>query len=328
MAVRNEANWGGGGWLRWTDLALVRARLAAGADPHRGDQPYNDPPLHEAAEHGSPEVVAELAGHVDDVDMLHDGRSALWRAVYADRLDNARALVAGGADPWLPMMSGWSPARLSLAGSTPHLFAAALGTPGLTPAEVAAVAEARRLTEALGEFHYEGLGLACVAGIDVAEAARRLGAVPVEEDVAEFLDEEVSDFFDLTVVGATDVPGGVVLTQPWGFAPSMPGVGGLLSAGTVCYAMYANPKNGAQGSILVDGVIRGWDLYPGGEPEEADPPELVLASYVYRHRSLAYCCAFADLRLTDRRPVTGPADRWLRLPERDWSRWPWRRSGG
>lgn len=321
MVVRDTGDWAGQSWPRWTDLSWIRARLAAGADPDRGGRLW-EPPLHDAAEFGSPEVVAELAARVSDVDALHAGRTALWLAVYGGRPDNARALVAAGADPWRPMMSGWSPARLSLAGPTPDLFAARPGAPGLTPAEAAAATEAGRLIGVLGRFHHEGLGIACVAGIDVAEAARRLGASPVEEDVAEFLDEEVADFDDLTVVGATDVPGGVVLTQPWGYAPNMPGVSGRLSAGTTCYAMYANPKSGNQGSILVDGVVEGWDLHPGGHPGEADPPELVLASYLYQGHAVAYCCAYAGLRLTDRRAVAGPSDVWLRLPERDWWRWP------
>ncbi|MFI5823776.1 hypothetical protein ACIA8I_32535 [Streptomyces rishiriensis] len=46
----------------------------------------------------------------------------------------------------------------------------------------------------------------------------------------------------------------------------------------------------------------------------------MLASYLYQHDAVAYACAFADLRLTDRRAVTGPPDAWVELPRRDyWS---------
>ncbi|SNT62087.1 Ankyrin repeat-containing protein, partial [Streptosporangium subroseum] len=75
----------------WTDLDLVRAELAAGADPNSG-VPVFEKPLHAAADRGSPEVVAELAMRVDDVDAENRGRTALWMAVFEDRTDNARAL--------------------------------------------------------------------------------------------------------------------------------------------------------------------------------------------------------------------------------------------
>lgn len=118
----------------------------------------------------------------------------------------------------------------------------------------------------------------------------------------------------LQIIGATDVPGGCVITQPWGYAPQMPGVQMLLSAGTVCYGLHANPKSGDQGSIARDGVIEGGDLHPGGGPDGADSSAEVLASYLYRYKAVAYSCAFAGLRLTDARAVTGPPDRWLKLP--------------
>ncbi|GAA5057381.1 hypothetical protein HNP84_000481 [Thermocatellispora tengchongensis] len=44
---------------------------------------------------------------MDDVDAEHNGRTALWEAVFANCPDNARALIAAGADPWRPMMGGW-----------------------------------------------------------------------------------------------------------------------------------------------------------------------------------------------------------------------------
>ncbi|MEU5951229.1 ankyrin repeat domain-containing protein [Streptomyces sp. NPDC047525] len=318
MAVGEGDGWAGLGWEGWRDHALVRDRLERGADPNVWS---GGRPLHRAAVFGSPEVVAELARRVDDVDAEDEGRTALWDAVLSDRADNARVLAAAGADPWRPMLAGWSPGRLSLAGPTPDLFRVPAGERGLTPAESAAATEGRRLTAALGDILYEGTGLACVAGIGAAEAARRLGAEPYEDpELDELLEDSSSYDMDesLQIIGATDVPGGCVITQPWGYAPQMPGVQALLSAGTVCYGLYANPKSGNQGSIFRDGAGEGWDLHPGGGPYEGDSAEEVLASYLYRHNAVAYSCAHVGLRLTDARAVTGPPDIWLKLPRRDY----------
>jgi hypothetical protein len=319
--VQEDSGWSGVNWHAWQDLTVIRERLAAGADPNSPTR-YAGPPLHVAAEWGSPEVVTELAGRVDDVDAEFGGRTALWRAVHGNHPDHVQALVAAGADPWRPMMAGWSPGRLSLAGPNP--VAVPPGEPGLSPAEAAAVAEGKRLTTALGELWTEGLGLACVGDIDVTEAARRLEATPLED--TSFLDDPWSYTGDdddrMRIVGATDVPGGCIVSQPWGYAPNMVGVSGRLSAGTTCYAMYANPKSGNQGSVLCDGVVVGWDLHPGGGAGADDSAEEVLASYLYQHNAVAYCCAYAGVRPTDARAITGPPDVWLRLPDRD--HWHWR----
>nr|WP_324607341.1 ankyrin repeat domain-containing protein [Streptomyces sp. NRRL F-5635] len=197
----------------------------------------------------------------------------------------------------------------------------------LSDTERAAAQEAHRLTTALGEFYYDGTGLACVAGIDAAEAVRRLQATPVVDGelldvLKEMLEEPHAYDMDESqhIVGVTSVPGGCVVTQPWGYAPQMPGVLAQLSAGTVCYGLYANPKSGNQGSIARHGTIEGWDLHPGGGPDENDTSEQVLASYLYHLNAVAYACAFAGLRLIDRRAVTGPPDVWVELPRRDyWS---------
>lgn len=316
MPVVESDGWAGLGWEGWRDHALVRDRLERGADPNVWG---GSRPLHRAAEFGSPEVVAELARRVDDVDAESKGRTALWVAVLADRADNARVLAAAGADPWRTVLADWSPGRLSLAGPVPDLFMVPFGERGLTPAESAAATEGRRLTAALGDLHTDGTGLACVAKIDTAEAARRLGAEPYEDpELDVLLEDPLSYDMDesLQIIGVTDVPGGCVVTQPWGYAPQMPGVQTLLSRGTVCYGLYANPKSGNQGSIARDGVLEGWDLHPGGGPDEDDSSEEVLAAYLYRHNAVAYSCAFVGLRPTDARAVTGPPDRWLKLPRR------------
>lgn len=309
-----DLDWSRMGWRSWSDLAEVRARLAAGADPNtlvRG----RGRPLHAAARWGSAEVLAELARLVDDVEAQEDGRTALWVAVHADKPDNARILTAAGADPWRPMMAGWSPARLSLAGPTPDLFPAGAQ---LSPSEAAAVEEARRLIDALRDLDSEGMSLACVAGVDAEEAVRRLDASAVDGvDVKQMWDDMDED--SVLTLGITDVPGGCVVSQPWAYGASMPLIGRLLSAGTVCYAMYANPKSGNQGSITVDGVITGWDLHPGGGWCSADaPPDEVLRTYLYQHKAVAYSCAYTNVRPTNTRPFTGHPDRWVRLPARDW----------
>ncbi|MFE6889577.1 ankyrin repeat domain-containing protein [Streptomyces sp. NPDC057694] len=313
----------GGGWdgvaWDWSDHDDIRRRLDEGADPERWGRCR---PLHRAAAFGSPEVVAELAGRVADVDALEDGVTALWEAVMSRRSENARALAAAGADPWRPSWGGWSPGRLSLAGPVPDLFAAPAGE-SLTAAQHAQAEEARRLTAALGTFHHEGTGLACVRGIDAAEAVRRLEATPAADDlIADVLEDPYdcdSEEIEL-LVGVTSVPGGCVVTQPWGYAPQMPGVLTRLTAGTVGYGLYANPKSGNQGSIARDGRIEGSDLHPGGGPDATDTPEELFTAYLYQHDAVAYSCAYAGLRLTDRRAVVGPPDVWVHLPPRDYWR--------
>ncbi|MFJ8278788.1 hypothetical protein ACIRA2_16030 [Streptomyces griseoviridis] len=190
----------------------------------------------------------------------------------------------------------------------------------LTGAEHATAVEAARLIDALGSFHHDGTGLACVAGIDAAEAVRRLKATPAPR---EFADGVVEDPWDheldetLPLVGVTSVPGGCVVTQPWGYAPQRTGVLRPLSAGTLCYGLYANPKSGNQGRVARDGSIIGSDLHPGGGIDEGDTSEQALFSYLYQGNAIAYACAYAGLRPVDARAVVGPPDLWVMLPDRD-----------
>ena len=309
-----DVDWSRMGYRSWSDLAVVRTRLAAGADPNtfvRG----RGRPLHHAAREGSAEVVTELARLVDDGDAVDDGRTALWLAVHAGKPANARALVAAGADPERPMMAGWSPARLSLAGATPDLFDTSAT---LTEAEAAAVAEARGLIDALAEINADGMSLCCVGGIDAAEAVRRLDATVVEDDFAVENMWDATDDESIRTLGVTDVPGGCVVSQPWAYGASMPLVALLLSADTVCYGMYANPKSGNQGKSVHDGVITGSDRHPGGGWSAADASTAeVLRTFLYQHHAIDYSCAYAGVCPADARPFTEP-DRWVRLPARDW----------
>ncbi|GAA3442366.1 ankyrin repeat domain-containing protein [Planomonospora venezuelensis] len=317
MAATDGVRW----WdiNNWADLDLVRAELAAGADPNYGAHVF-EKPLHAAADRGSPEVVAELARLVDDVDAEREGRTALWMAVFEGRTDNARALVSAGADPWRPMMADWSPGRLSLAGPTPDLFPLPAPEVGLSEAEAAAAREARRLIPALEDslrdIYYDDLSLACVADVSAAEAAARLEATPADDMDMDALYECPWNKPDAElIVGITDVPGGCVIIQPWGYTASTRGVAKRVSPGTVCYSMYVLGGNG--GYIARDGAVSAWQPHSAYTMPLDAPAEKILAAYLYRDHSVAFCCAGASLRLTDGGPIIG-SDMWLRLPERDW----------
>ncbi|RAS62512.1 ankyrin repeat protein [Lentzea atacamensis] len=303
----------------WQSVDAVRRRLDAGADPNTG--PFWMTPLRSAVEFGTAEVVAEVAARVDDVDQLDDGRSALWQAVYEGKADIARALLAAGADPSRPMMSGWSPARLSLV--TGNVIPSG---EVLTDEEERAVRECGRLTLALKGFrHYDGYSIACVAGIDAEEATRRLNAtvvptaeVPPEVPAGDWWPAPFGEDTE-RALSVTDVPGGCVLVQPWYFNAQTPVVMKLLSAGTVAYGMYANPKSGNQGNIHRDGQTVGRDLHPGGGPGERDSTFEVLLAHLYAHKAVAYCCAYVGLRPKNDKAFTDP-DRWLLLPDIDFWR--------
>ncbi|MEV0589446.1 ankyrin repeat domain-containing protein [Nonomuraea sp. NPDC050310] len=315
MIVSRDQNWTG---IGWKDLAAVLARLEAGADPESGAY-FPERPLHAAAMYGSPEVVAELARRVSDVDAELDGHTALWAAVFANRPGNARALAAAGADPWRPMMNGWSPGRLSLATPTPDLFPSPEFRNGLSAEDVAAVATARHLITTLGQPLDDGFSLACVGGVTAAEVTRRLNAEPINEDELDLLEEDLESEDALAVVGVTDVPGGCVIYQPWAYGASFPLLVRLVSAGTVCYGMYANPKSGNQGVVARDGTIEDSDTHPGGgSPYAQDSTQEILATYLYQGYAAPYCFAGAGLRPDDNASISENVDGWLRLPERDW----------
>jgi hypothetical protein len=306
---------GWAGFRQWSDLDGVRVRLAAGADPGTV--------LHEAVRWGTPEVVAELAGRAADVDAEVNGHSALWIAVFTGQEENAFALLDAGADPWRPMMKGWSPGRLTLTGPDANMFDVPADEPDLSAADIAAIEESAHLIEVLKEVERDGMSLACVAGITAAEAARRLDATAVTDTgpdsvIAKTWDYDPDGDEVRYTVGVTDVPGGCVVVQPWGYTPSTPRVAAFLSAGTRCYAMYANPKSGDQGSITRDGVRKAWDLTPGADPDLDGSTHEILISYLYQDAPLAYAFAYAGLRPADSRALDGPPDTWLRLPTRDY----------
>lgn len=292
--------WAGLAQDDWASLPAVRAALAAGADPNSGPE-WQPPPIHMAAEFGSPRVVEELAARVDDVDLMDWNRTALWRAVQARKPHNAKALLAAGANPVLPMMSGWSPARLSLV--TRHVIPS---DEVLTAEEQALIADRDRMIAALAEAPpWPGFSITCVGGVDADEAARRLEARVVP-------DGENTEL----AVAVTDVPGGCVVMQPSYFNASTPFVMSRLSAGTVAYGMYANAASGDKGSAYRDGEVVGSDLYPGGEAGDRDDSRAVLIAQLYPGKAVACCFAYALLRPDNCRWLTEP-DRWLLLPDRD-----------
>lgn len=313
------SGWAGMRFTDWSDLGEVQARLAAGADPDAELDHYYGPPLFMAVHHGSAEVVAELARRVRDVDREHDGRTALWTAVWANKGDQAAALVAAGADLWRPVFGGWSPGRLSRVTGNDGLFVMAPDAPGLTETESTSVARAPSLINVLRELEFEGHSICCVSGMDAAEAVRRLNAEVVE------VEWEIDEWYEYSemIVGVTDVPGGCVVSQPWAYGASMPVVSRVLSAGTVCYAMYANPKSGNQGSAFRDGVMEDWDAHPGGGDVYGDPgTDEVLRTYLYQGHAVAYCCDYAGLTPIDARAFSGPPDVWVEMPAGDYWRMP------
>ncbi|RVX41414.1 hypothetical protein EDD27_3945 [Nonomuraea polychroma] len=324
----------------WNDLDLVRGRLAAGADPNGPLHPSGyGTPLSEAAGSGSPEVVATLAALVRDVDADNgEGQTALWAAVCGRRAENAAALLAAGADAWRPIAGDWSPGRLALLSPLASHFEHLPGAVPPPAEERAAAAEADRFRGMLGDVDAEGLGIAFVAGIDEDETIRRLGASPErcpvldlddppfpfcepdeDEEEDDYLDPD--DFCDLRFVGVTGVEGGCVVSQPWGFLPANHTVLGRLSAGTVAYGLYLNPKSGAQGMVARDGTLDhdwGLDIHPIEvgylEPGGGNVLLRFLYSSCYAGDAVGYGCAYTGLRISDRRAVTGPFRRWVQVP--------------
>jgi hypothetical protein len=277
------------------------------------------PPLHEAARQGLPlPVVERRLGAFSEVDTLWRGRTALWEAVMHRHHEVARLLADAGADPWAPLIGGWSPGRLALAGPQPTLF----GTPDthLTPAEMTAIGRARRRVAAVGDPEVEGMSIACVAHVGSAEAAGQLRAVPIEiPDFEEWaLDpwsEGMTDDEVAHTVGVTDVPGGCVITQWAGYTAATPGVLARLTPGSSAYGMYVDPKSGYQGIAFHHGRRVGSDLTPGGgDAGPSDNGSEVLRTYLYYGHPVAYCCDAAGLTPENQRPFTGPPTKLLRLP--------------
>lgn len=319
----------------WQDVDLVRARLAHGADPLAELDSWSwETPLHHAAEHGAPEVVAELLRHVENVDVAaREGRTPLWEAVCHGRREAAELLLAAGADAWSPQTGGRSPGRLALTTELAPLFEALSNAVPLTPEERAAQEDADRRAAVFRDLYLEGHSIAFVAGIDEETAIRRLGADPAATPVLD-LDREPGPYgtgphgFDPDdhelaerFVGITGVPGGCVLLQPTHYRVSTPEVLNALSPGTTAYGLYFNAKGGTFGDFSRDGRSERHEeigLVFGDEPD---------LHWLYRFwwwnkssgmwgaHEVAYASHMGGVRVTDRRAVEGPPRRWAEIPE-------------
>ncbi|KUJ66306.1 hypothetical protein ACZ90_38440 [Streptomyces albus subsp. albus] len=306
----------------WRDLELVRARLAAGADPDRLDEDPATTPLHRAAECGSGEVVAALAGRARRVDATDaDGLTPLWLAVCHGNREAAAALLAAGADPWRQQVGSRSAGRLALTTAMAPLFAELPGAVPLTAEELAAQREADRQIDVFREILTEGLSAAFATGLDEDEAIRRLGADPRSCPVLQLgpIGFEWSMLDEAPGVAVTGVDGGCVLI---GSAAYDEKVLRRMSAGTTVYALYFNAKGGIYGTLARDRRLRSEEM--GLSPELGLADDEIWPEGHWRHRfwqhgddglfgaaPLAYACAAAGMRLTDPAPFTGPPRRWV-----------------
>ncbi|GAA0395345.1 ankyrin repeat domain-containing protein [Streptomyces luteireticuli] len=282
--------------------------------------------LHRAAENGSPESVRELARRVADVDRPDEwGETALWKAVCHGAEANVVELLAAGADAWTPRMGRWSPGRLALTTRLAPLFAA--GAPEharLTEAERAAFAAADGQAAAFGDDLYtEGISVAFLSGVTLPEAMVRLGADPDDPGPTAY---DPYDDWDHSsrFVAATAVPGGCALLQPtyYGLYTDT-WLAALTDGGGRAYGLYFNPKGGVFGTLAENGVpLHGEEI--GLPPLDADVPA---GHWTHRfwlwdrparrwnNNELAYACHQAGITVPDARPITGPPDRWIEIPE-------------
>ncbi|MFJ9854253.1 ankyrin repeat domain-containing protein [Streptomyces sp. NPDC101150] len=333
---RPRGDWEGMARNDWRDAELVRARLAAGADPAATGLDSHATPLHLAAAGSPPEIVAELIARVPDVDARDsEGRTALWKAVTRGAEANAALLLAAGADAWSPQIGGRSPGRLALTTAMAPLFAGLPGVVPLTAAERAAQQEADDRMAAFKDVDTFGLAVAFVPGIDEEEAIRRLGDDPrncpapgPDADPGPYgTGPDGFDPYDFDEaerqVGVTGVAGGCVLVQLSSYLLSMGSVLDALSLGTAAYGVFFNPKGGTFGTFSRDGRTELSEEI-GLPTHGADSSD---AHWLYRfwdwglpkdmHGApvLAYASAMAGLPVTDVPPVDGLPRRWVEIPE-------------
>ncbi|GAA4988249.1 hypothetical protein GCM10023205_68980 [Yinghuangia aomiensis] len=330
-------DWQGMHRQNFGNLALVKSRLAHGADPD-AILVNGDSVLQWAAEQGSGRVVTEVARHARDIDRVNElsGETPLWAAVCRGHAEAAEALLAAGAKPWAPVLGGRSAGSLALRTKLAPLFEGLPGCVPLTATERAEQAEADAHAAVFKGIHTEGVSVAFVGGVDEEEAVRRLGSTPESSPVLDLAAEPGPhgtgpggfDPYDwdtaLRFLGVTGVDGGCVVVQPSGYKANTTPLLTALSPGGKAFSLYFNPKGGTFGHFSVDGADT-----CGGElglavREGSGNPEL---QWLYRFwdwdlepgmRStpyLAFAAAMAGLRITDATAVAGPPRRWVELPE-------------
>ncbi|GAA3628722.1 hypothetical protein GCM10022267_13960 [Lentzea roselyniae] len=299
----------------WQSANAVRRRLDAGADPDGGV--HGTTPLHLAVEHGTAEAVAEPAARARHVDAINRGRTPLWQTVQEGKPGLARVLLAVGADPSRPMMSGWSPARLSLA--TDHVIASG---EVLTEQEQAAVDVRDGLLAAEEGFpHYDNYTVVCVADIDAAEAIRRLNAAVVPRTryrtpCRRGTGSPCRSARTRTSPSASPAcPAGACWCSRGTSTCSCPSSWNGCRRGRSRTACTPTPAAASRGCVYRDGRAVDGDLHPGGGPNEHTDTDayLVLLAHLYEDHAVTYCCAFAGVRPPDNKTFTEP-DQWIRLP--------------
>jgi len=262
-----------------------------------------------------------------DVDAVWWGRTALWDAVMHRHHDIARRLAEAGADPWRPLIAGWSPGRLASAGPEPALFGAPPSDARLTRAEQAEIVRAHDLIATTGEIPDDDASIAFISRVDPAEATGRLRAAPIEiPDPADWAvdpwSQGMTDHEVEHTIGISDVPGGCVLTQWHGATACAPGLLSVLTRGTLGYAIQSTKHSGSQGTLFRSGRMIDNDLIPGGGRSlPDDSADEVLRTYLYYENPIPYGCDVTTLTPADRHAFTGPPDHFLRLPPIDlWPR--------
>ncbi|MEV6757010.1 ankyrin repeat domain-containing protein [Streptomyces sp. NPDC051214] len=314
----------------WGDAAVVRARLHAGAPPNARVQ--GTTPLHLAAEREAAEAVTALLSHGAGADS-HDEEehTPLWYAACTVNEASVRALIAAGADVWTPQTGPWSPGRLLMTTSLAGLVAELPGRVELPADEAAAFREADALIAACGEQELwtEGLGLCFVRGLSEEELILRLSADPTRCPTAglEYAPFALTDHdATLRYVGVTSVagtPGGCVITQE-GYMPSDDTLLQAISADTVAYGIYFNPKGGTYGTLARNGevVVREEIGLPPGESDPSSHWHFRFwqRQHTFPHDAniLAYAAASAGLRISNAQEALDRRSprRWVELPAR------------
>ncbi|HEX2312884.1 MAG TPA: ankyrin repeat domain-containing protein [Thermomonospora sp.] len=265
---------GNGGWgaglVPWADAEAVRERLAAGADPCAALHAVGNTPLHEALweEEASAEVVELLIEHGADVEAVNAlGETPLWCAVRRRHADAARVLLDAGADAWRPVVGDRSAGRTALFGPLAEIFAGLPGAPAITEEERARQAEADALMAFYDrwEQNTEAVGIAFVAGLDLAELVRRVGrgtfGVPGDGEV----------WLSAPPEGGLTVLGGTIPVKDAFLA--------AVSAGGVAAATFDNPAGGDQRVHWWRDGERAGMFSPFQDPKADDPEEAWLCRF-------------------------------------------------